>query len=363
MAVAPFSAKAHPVLVVLRRWYGGLRILALALAVQGCSDDGDPSPSAPRTATWLDELSGELPPTIGELGLYPKLPDLGVAHSAATRFRPRHELWSNGTAKQRFLVLPPGSAIDNGTRDAWSFPSGTVLLKTFSAPRVDTAGELGPELPLETRVLRRQGDTWEYAVYLWNEAGSDAELADLARSHAVTVEIEGERFAHVVPSKLDCRKCHESHPPAVIGLSELGLTAPYDDGERSQLEVLHERGLLGELPNDPEVIEHPDPATLEVLGYLQGNCAHCHNGGDGPSSAFDLRHEAALDNLIGRETQGEALAGTRVVPGEPDESVVYLALSRAEDAEDIQAMPPVGVQRVDAAAVELFQHWIEDLDE
>ena len=334
----------------------------LALAAVACGDgkEGEPSPPPPPAPVWLDELSGELPETMTELGLYQQ-PGTSRAHRDAVEYEPRFELWSNGTTKHRLLFLPSNTSVETSSDGAYEFPRGTLFAKTFSAPRFDGSGELLEARPLETRVLRLEDEGWQYAVYLWNEAGDDAVLADIAMPHRVTVEIDGERFEHVVPSKLDCRKCHESQASPIIGFRELGLTSALADGEVSQLEAFHERGLIDQLPEQPEVIDHADPVTTEVLGYLEGNCTHCHNGGDGASSAFDLRHDVALENLIGQETAGEALSGIRVVPGEPESSALYLALSRTEDVNDIQAMPPVGVQRRDSSAVELFRGWISSL--
>jgi hypothetical protein len=283
-------------------------------------------------------------------------------HDALVPYRPSYELWSNGTTKDRFLYLPPGTSIDSSQRDAWVFPSGTLLFKTFSAPRVVDSGVTAAQ-PIETRVLRAIDDDWQYAVYLWNEAGTDAELADLGASHPVEVQIDGERFEHVVPAKLDCRKCHEAQPSPVIGADELRLSGPYAEDGSAQLAQLHEAGLLSHLPAEPKRVAHDDVTTQSVLEYLEGNCTHCHNGGDGASSAFDLRHDVALDNLINRETEGEAIAGIRIVPGQPEQSALYLAFSRVESDDDVQAMPPVGVQRADASALELFRRWIEELKE
>lgn len=299
---------------------------------------------------------------MSELGLYPELPARGRVHERVAPYRPLYELWSNGTAKDRYLYLPPATVVDTSQRDVWVFPTGTLLFKTFSAPRVTDSGLTDPQ-PIETRLLQLRDDGWQYAVYLWSEDASDAELADTKNSHPVPLEIDGERFDHVVPAKLDCRKCHESKPSPVLGVDELRLAGPYAEGGSSQLALWHDAGLLSDLPANPQRLVHEDLTTQRVLEYLEGNCAHCHNGGDGASAAFDLRHDEALENLINRQTEGESVAGIRVVPGDPDSSAAYLALSRAEGDDDIQAMPPVGVQRADTAAIELFRRWIQEIKE
>lgn len=351
-----------------------------------------------KDGPYLDAPGGALPATLTKLGLFPELAtgDRDTVHPKVLAYRPRHELWSNGSQKERFLYLPAGTRVDTKNRDDWQFPVGTMFFKTFSYPVGATSR------PVETRVLvkAREADvamadeggdepdpdepdedepdpdepdeddlaedefedtSWDYAVYLWNSQGTDADLWDPRRSVAVPVEADGQSFDHVVPAKLDCRKCHESQVNPVIGFDELRLNAPpLSGGSGTQLARLGEEGMLTVRPANPVQISHPDERTTRVLEYLHGNCAHCHNGGDGPSSSFDMRFPVALQNLIGKPTEGEALAGIRVVPGDPDTSALYLAMTR-EEFEDIQAMPPVGVQRADPQALALIRAWIEAL--
>jgi predicted neuraminidase len=60
-------------------------------------------------------------------------------------YRPKYELWSDGSTKQRFIYLPPNTQIDTTNPDRWAFPQGTRLYKTFS---IDG-------LRLETRVSEK----------------------------------------------------------------------------------------------------------------------------------------------------------------------------------------------------------------
>jgi hypothetical protein len=333
--------------------YGVLASLLIGGCTSAAPSDRTPPPEQ-RELTFLDDPSGPLPETLAELGLYPDPLDLERAHPRALAYEPGYPLWSNGSHKRRYLVLPPGTSAESGEPGAFGFPVGTLFLKTFSYPAPDG----GAERPIETRVLSNGEDGWQYAVYLWDDAGG-ASTIDLARSTKVEVELDGERFEHVVPSKLDCRKCHESGLGPVIGFREIQLGA--DREGTSELSRLAELGVFGdEASFEPERIEHEDPVALAVLGYLQGNCVHCHNGG-APPAAFDMRHDVAFENLIGKETQGELLSGTRVVPGDPESSVVYLTLGRRTEIEGILPMPPVGVQRTDTSAVDLFRGWIANL--
>lgn len=304
----------------------------------------------------LADPDAALPETLSELGLYPYAGDFDEAHPRAVHYRPAHELWSNGSHKRRHLLLPEGAVIDTSERDAWRFPPGTLLLKTFFYRRSD-----GPEYPVETRVLRSDGESFEYAAYVWDETATDATRADIAAPIAIPIAQEDAELVHHVPARIDCRKCHESQPVAVLGFDELALGEPLPGDDVPQLEALFEAGVISDLPEAPDVLEHPDAHTREVLGYFEGNCVHCHNGSGGASSSFDLRHAVALENLVGRDTEGESVGGIRLVPGDAASSALYRALEGKRLFPDVAAMPPVGVDRRDERAIELIRDWIDDM--
>ncbi|MCL4183782.1 MAG: hypothetical protein KJ011_10090, partial [Burkholderiaceae bacterium] len=68
-------------------------------------------------------------------------------------FSPQYPLWSDGTAKRRWISLPPGSFIDASRADAWEFPRGTRLWKEFALGR----------RRIETRYIERLEDgSWRY---------------------------------------------------------------------------------------------------------------------------------------------------------------------------------------------------------
>lgn len=299
-----------------------------------------------------------LPETLSELGLYPYEADFDEAHPRAVAYRPAHELWSNGSHKRRHVLLPEGAVIDASERSHWRFPRGTLLFKTFFYRRADDT-----EYPVETRALLSDGERFEYAAYVWDEAGTEATRTDLTEPIAITVSTDDAPLVHNVPARIDCRKCHESQPVGALGFDELGLSEPLAGEDRSQLEALFEAGVISDLPAAPAVLEHPDPSTRAVLGYLEGNCVHCHNGSEGASSSFDLRHPVALENLIDRETEGESVGGIRLVPGAADNSALYRALEGGRMFPDVAAMPPVGVDLRDEQAIELIRGWINDMKE
>ena len=323
---------------------------ALSLGCSGAEVTSPPEPDPPA-GSLLSEPLGELPAQLSQVGLYRDLSRLSVSQRALA-YEPGFALWSDGGDKQRLLVLPEGASIDAGDPEAYGFPVGTLLFKTFSFRT-----EQSPEqpVPVETRLLRLTDEGWGFEAYAWNESATDAELVDLRRAQTRSVLAEdGTAVEHAIPSRLECRQCHESAASAVLGLSELQLAK---SGDLEQL-----LPVLEPAPAEPyAALPEHGPLTTQVLGYLVGNCVNCHNGGNGAASSFDLRPAVALGNLIDQPTASSATAdGIRVVPGSPDESVLYAAVAGGSDIE-VKDMPPVGVALRDAGAVELLKDWITAL--
>lgn len=275
---------------------------------------------APRDSLIRNPLD-PFPESLADVGLYPDLSDLTVVTPEAQLYEPQWPLWTNGSSKDRYVVI-------NGDMDLPSpavYPSGTLFFKTFGYA----------DGPAETRVMRLAEDGWEYGTYVWD--GDDATLTD-GRT-LVTVDrtnANGDAVQHAVPVTLQCRTCHESGPSAVLGYSPEQLGAPIDSG---------------------------DPLTDEFLGLLQGNCVHCHNGSDAPSASFDMRSDVALSNLIDRPTQGSASAGgIRIVPGDPQASVLYQAMAGDSGDAEVADMPPLGVELRDDAGLDIVSRFIESLE-
>lgn len=194
-------------------------------------------------------------------------------------FSPQYPLWSDGAVKRRWLHVPPGTTIDASNPDAWVFPPGTRLWKEFGHGR-----------PAETRYSERLADgTWRFAAYVWNADGTDAVLAPPGGIPAHPAQsAPGGKYP--VPSRDDCRTCHEGGASPVLGVSALQLSpdrdplAPHAEPE-SAAHVDHPglvaRGILRNLP--ASLLERPPRVTANsavaraALGYLHGNCGHCHN--------------------------------------------------------------------------------------
>jgi hypothetical protein len=283
-------------------------------------------------------------------------------------------LWSDGAAKRRWLNVPPGKSIDGSRADAWSFPPGTRLWKEFSY-----AGR-----KVETRFIERLADgTWRYVSYLWNEAGTEAVVAP---SDGIVIDMPSAPAGrHEVPSRADCLACHEGAAVPVLGASAVQLSealpeadaAERDDGARSATPVflndLLERGLLRGTPpgwrENPPRIPAASQSERQVLGYLHGNCGHCHNRDGTPAAVpLVLAQSAAVPEESRRHvlraivsarsryrpawTRGDALI---IAPGHPEESVL---VHRMQSRDPLVQMPPLGTIAPDNDALAMIRRWI-----
>jgi hypothetical protein len=306
----------------------------------------------------------DLPRRLADTGLY-------VAGGTTVRpdvlpFSPQYPLWSDGATKRRWIWLPPGTRIDASQPDAWVFPAGTKLWKEFAHGRA-----------IETRFIERAADgDWRFGSYVWNAAGTEAVLAPAGGLRDLPAP-EAPGAHYTIPSVEDCRACHEGAPVPVLGFSALQLSpdrdplAPHADNVRGvDLPELVARGLLEnlrpELLAQPPRIVAPTPAERAVLGYLHGNCGHCHND-DGPLAVLDMtlaqrvaRPNAVLDSIVGVQSQfvppGAPTGAVRLAPGQPASSVIA---ARMGARDPLQRMPPLGAALPDTEALALLSRWIE----
>ena len=310
-----------------------------------------------------------LPQRLSATGLYE--PGTTTPRAGVLAFAPQYPLWSDGTRKRRWIALPPGSAIDAAQIDAWQFPVGTKLWKEFGYGRA-----------IETRTIERLADgSWRFATYVWNAAGTDATLAPDDGTVVEVADAPGGRYA--IPSRNDCLACHEGAAVPVLGFSALQLSAdrdplaPHADAPSAALPELRSLAASGWLRNvpptilkDPPRIAAPSPAARAALGYLHGNCGHCHNAA-GALTGVELvlaqqadpaarSTDNVLQSLLGHSSRfrphGSASA-QRIAAGRNGESVVTLRM-KSDNA--LARMPPLGVQVVDTAGVALIERWIAD---
>lgn len=310
-----------------------------------------------------------LPRLLSDTGLY--LPGSRVVDPDHFAFSPQYPLWSDGTTKRRWLHLPPGTAIDASRSEAWEFPPGTRLWKEFSFGK-----------PVETRMIERLADgSWRFSAYVWNADGSDALLAP--EDGIAALPLAGAPVAHyIIPSRDDCRACHDGANVPVLGLTALQLSPDRDPlaphaappaNPGGDLRALVARGWLRNVPaslfDDPPRIAARSDTERAALGYLHANCGHCHNGGDkavpvrlalaeewrgGRLDADTVRTSALAAALRAPRVAG-APRPLRVVPGDLAASVL---VQRMRSRQPQTQMPPLGTQLVDDQGLALVERWI-----
>jgi len=335
------------------RWY-------LALALAGACGDGKQNPDAAVDATDAPPDADPLnPPTLLDTGLCLDASCSQIAPGIKP-YKPRFELYSDGATKRRWIYLPPGTQIDTSDMDYWQFPVGTKVWKEFTRDGVR----------VETRLVMRigPGDTmadWFYVAYVWN-----------ATQDATTAEPYGVPDAngtpHDVPSRQQCRTCHENLKPSrVLGFSAIQLG--YDDpvAENLDLAELVSQQLVTNAP--PSVYALPGDTTYQqpALGYMHANCGHCHN----PSSNVFVNNTPMVLRLtVGSlgslsttgayqtavNTNGNAIGGLTkiVVPNMPDQSIM---IYRFESTNIAERMPALGTEIMDPSGDTILRDWIMHL--
>jgi hypothetical protein len=323
-----------------------------AVADAGVADAGPPPDAAPPDADPTD------PPTLRHTGLYADGEGEELAEGVVF-FQPAHELWADGASKRRWVYLPPGEFIDTSDMDFWTYPVGTKLWKEFAVDRVR----------LETRLLYKHGPgrlDWFMVSFVWNEEQTEAVAMPGGLS-----DVQG--TGHRVPSRNECRLCHEPMPDIALGLSAVLL-----DHDLPGLR-LHDLVVDGRLSHPPAgdapggYLPIPGDATARgALGYLHANCGGCHHDQSEvmDNVDVDLRLMAGeLDAVTDTRAYTTAVgvppmlgvdgAISLIEPGDPGASAVHLRMGSRQDI----AMPPLGTVVVDDAGLASVAAWITALGE
>ena len=281
------------------------------------------------------------------------------------------ELWSDGAAKRRFLVLPAGKSFMYKEHDSWDTPPGTLFIKEFLVER-------GPAVlvPVETRFLVKrceEGDCenpWQGYSYRWNDAGTDAEL--LTNSSEVLFKdwpTSSGTHRHTYPSQTQCGQCHLLASGGTLGIQTSQLNRPFNYGGvvDNQLRALERIGavqrpgpgpgdLLAAAPRVPAPHDVSHPLESRVRAYFQGNCANCHRPG-GSWPLMDFRYHVPL---------GSSRLCDLIKPGDAAGSRLYHK-SQTRDTEQLpdgttgRPMPPIGSLLVDEHQLTLLKSWIDGL--
>jgi uncharacterized repeat protein (TIGR03806 family) len=367
-----------------------LRLLTCALAALAASA----CHQAPRTGL---DFAGEFPERLSEWHLLEQRDGKIAPNQGVTPYDLNSPLFSDYAHKLRTVVLPAGTSIRYG-EDAFEFPVGAVISKTFYYPRAgadadgriavrkvlaqsqEAALDLAQVRLLETRLLINTASGWVAIPYVWNAEQTEATLAlagDVLSLELVS-DMGRQPFAYLVPDTNQCAGCHvlEHHSQKIepIGIRARHLNKPYRyaSGSENQLAHWQKAGLLTGTPDPAQAPRNarwddPDDADIEARAraYLDVNCGHCHRPRGAASTSGLLLHAQETDPVrlgackipiaTGRGS-GDALFD--IVPGAPDQSIL---LHRMLSTEADVAMPELGRSLVHAEGVALIRDWIASL--
>ena len=267
-------------------------------------------------------------------------------------------LWSDGADKERYMALPDGQTITVGADGDFDFPSGTVLMKTFTL-----AGKR-----IETRLFVRHDDGgWAGYTYEWLDDESDAIYLPSSKIKPV-----GQQTWYF-PSRSDCVRCHTEAAGRSLGpeLRQLDGDFAYESTKRisNQLKTLANIGMFAAaLPDElsrpkPYALPYgPDGTEERARAYLHANCSGCHRPEGGGRGALDLRYATSFKdtNACNGATEAGDLGvadAKLLVPGAPEKSVISLRM-RAHGA---NRMPPVATSVVDERGATLVDDWIRSI--
>ncbi len=330
----------------------------------------------------LERQSAPPPPaTLSATGAFANLTNLTPAPGVLP-FAVNAPLWSDNSAKQRWIALPnngaPYSEDERVTFRAdseWDFPAGTVTIKHFELPVSDSNPALRRRLETRFMVKARDG-TWYGITYKWRADGSDAELlADgLTETIAIATASGGTRQqTWTYPSRSDCLQCHNSASTQVLGLRTWQLNGsllyPGDSTPTNQLLKWSQLELFDATLTGAQIAGFRKSAALadasasmetRARSYLDANCAHCHRPG-GAQAQFDARFNTALPQqglIDATPANALGIANARLVaPGAVERSLLHWRMT----LNGASQMPPLGRHVVDEAATELVARWIRNL--
>ena len=332
------------------------------------------------------------PRKLSETGLFASAVDHKLA-AGVVPFQVAAPRWVDGATAERFVAMPgagTGELYDEFRRLEADFfgsflfpPAGTVLGETFTLETKH--GDPGSRRRLETQILHHDGRNWHGYSYLWNEAGTDADLVS-ARGTDLKIDITGpalpggkHRQTWHVPSRTECMVCHNPWSGYALAFTPLQLQRDVDVAGAKMPQIDHLRSLgLIELKQNVRGVDGPlkgplptplanpydsaAPLDARARSYLHVNCSHCHQFGAGGSVDIELRYTESLDRT---KTIGVApVQGTFgiddakiITPGDPFRSTLYYRMAKMGRGR----MPHIGSEIIDEAGVRLMHDWIRSL--
>lgn len=367
-------SRLSPVICLLAALLAGGADQARGLPV---SQPGGAQPAGARVPTkpflnMPERAAGHMPRLLSQTGAFANVRTFAVAPGLMP-YDLVISFWSDGAEKSRFVAIPDGK-VKFSPEGEWTFPRGTVFVKTFELPT--DAARPQARRRLETRLLVLTGAGGVYGVtYKWRADLSDA---DLVGPQAVNekIAIHDASGAHsqtwYYPSRDDCVTCHNDHTNGQLGpkTRQFNRDVSYPDGvTENQLRRWNRLGLFSPTLNDKDIASYVTLAQAtdasrslqdRARSWLDVNCAQCHRPG-GTVANFDARYQTPLADqqlIDGPVLINQGIDRPRVVsPHDPWRSLII----RRIDTNDDTRMPPIARHTIDHKGVALIREWISSL--
>ncbi|OQD43090.1 hypothetical protein BUL40_08350 [Croceivirga radicis] len=327
-----------------------------------------------------------IPTTLSEVGAFSDLETLTPIEGLIP-FKLIDDFWSDGASKRRWMAIPNNGNHDTANEQiqfselgAWSFPTGSVLIKHFDYP----VNENNPQITqkMETRFsVKGEDGSFYFYTYRWNEAGTEAYLEQSGFDREIRITTKNGTTKTVnwhYPDNSECLTCHNSNSGGTLGTRTRYLNTTYDYSSKggeigNQLVTLSALGILNEVIDDTKAdtylthtsIDNPTASTADkARSYLDLNCAYCHQPGTGNRGDFDLQSFLDLNqtNLLqaGVNTPLNIANDEAILKsGQPNKSILF---HRLNSLDENTMMPPLAKSQLDAKGLALIEKWITELD-
>lgn len=327
-------------------------------------------------------FAGALPPLLSQTGVFTNTPGMGAA-AGLIPYNVNVPLWSDSALKTRYFSVPnsgapytPDEQISFSPTGEWTFPAGSIFVKTFELATNDT--DPTQTRRLETRLLVRDTNGAAYGVtYKWRADNSDADLlsGSLTENVIIATATGTRTQTWYYPSPSDCMVCHTPAANYVLGVKTRQLNGNFTyaaTGQTdNQLRVLNRLGVLNPAINESSISNYTHLSALTNLNasleerfrsYIDANCAQCHRPG-GSGVTMDARYDTPLANQnivnapVSRGTLGYDNARV-VVPKDLYRSILW---DRMNTTNATFKMPNLARNLIDTNAVQVVGDWINSL--
>ena len=383
--------------------------LASVIGLVGCgSDDATNEPSTcfdftqenSSSVQWSKVISGDYLKKLSDYKLFEDNTNPTVnPQSGGLPYDLTTPLFTDYATKYRYAFVPPGCSATYKADEAFDFPVGSALVKTFTLPSSTSNRGFENEDLIETRLLIKRESGWIALPYVWNAEKTEAFLDDNGPPPISSLEHGGNHpdLNYLVPDPQSCQNCHQIKASGDIDEGGFGQIIPigpkarflnkdynYDSGNQNQLSKWVSEGILTGVPTDLSTVDQTpvitddtniadmDPSELETAAraWLDINCAHCHRRTpSGMASNTNMHVEWTRLYSTNAGDFGtcekpisfggnDASADYIIEPGDASKSVMVFRMNTTDGGD---RMPPLGRELIHTEGVELISAWINGM--